>query len=236
MTGQDLRNRVVTAAQGWLGRKESDGSHRAIIDLYNSHKPLARGYPVKYTDPWCAAFVSAAAIQAGLTAIIPTECGCEEYIKRFQALGAWVEEDGYIPSPGDYIFYDWQDDGKGDCTGRADHVGIVISCDGKTVRVIEGNLNNAVGCRTLPVNGQYIRGYGVPDYASLADEPGKKEPCTVPTAPAPPCTVPTVSAPPWWQPYADWAVANHIADGTRGDEPCTRGECWAMLKRLSGGK
>lgn len=221
MTGQDLRGKVVSAAQGWLGRKESDGSHRAIIDLYNSHKPLARGYPVKYTDPWCAAFVSAAAIKAGLTAIIPTECGCEEYIKRFQALGAWVEEDGYIPSPGDYIFYDWQDDGKGDCTGRADHVGIVTSCDGKTVQVIEGNLNNAVGCRTLPVNGRYIRGYGVPDYASLAEEP---------------CTVPAQPAPPWWQPYADWAVEQGIADGTRGDEPCTRGECWAMLKRLSGGK
>lgn len=236
MTGQDLRNRVVTAAQGWLGRKESDGSHRAIIDLYNSHKPLARSYPVKYTDPWCAAFVSAAAIKAGLTGIIPTECGCEEYIKRFRALGAWIEEDDYIPSPGDYIFYDWQDDGKGDCTGRADHVGIVTSCDGKTVRVIEGNLNNAVGYRTLTVNGRYIRGYGVPDYASLADEPGKKEPCTVPTVPAPPCTVPTAPAPPWWQPYADWAVEQGIADGTRGDEPCTRGECWAMLKRLSGGK
>ena len=235
MTGQDLRNRVVTAAQGWLGRKESDGSHRAIIDLYNSHKPLARGYPVKYTDPWCAAFASAAAIQAGLTGIIPTECGCEEYIKRFRALGAWVEEDGYIPSPGDYIFYDWQDDGKGDCTGRADHVGIVTSCDGKTVTVIEGNLNSAVGCRTLPVNGRYIRGYGAPDYASLAEEPDKKEPCTVPAQPAPPCAV-TQASPPWWQPYADWAVEQGIADGTRGDEPCTRGECWAMLKRLSGGK
>lgn len=226
MTEQDLRGKVVAAAQGWLGRKEADGSHRAIIDLYNSHKPLARSYPVKYTDPWCAAFASAAAIQAGLTGIIPTECGCEEHIKRFQALGAWVEEDGHIPAPGDYIFYDWQDDGLGDCAGRADHVGIVTSCDGKTVRVIEGNLNNAVGYRTLPVNGQYIRGYGVPDYASLADKP-QKEPCTAPPAQA---------APPWWQEYADWAVANHIADGTRGDEPATRGECWAMLKRLSEGK
>lgn len=226
MTGQDLRSRVVAAAQGWLGRKEADGSHREIIDLYNSHKPLARGYAVKYTDAWCSTFASAAAIKAGLTNIIPTECGCEEHIKRFRALGAWMEADSYIPSPGDYIFYDWQDDGKGDCTGRADHVGIVTSCDGKTVTVIEGNLNNAVGCRTLPVNGRYIRGYGVPDYASLADEPGKKEPCTVPPVPAPP----------WWQEYANWALEQGIADGTRGDEPCTRGECWAMLKRLSGGK
>lgn len=217
MTGQDLRNKVVTAAQSWLGRKEADGSHREIIDLYNSHSPLARGYKVKYTDPWCAAFASAAAIQAGLTGIIPTECGCEEYIKRFQAMNAWVEEDAYLPAPGDYIFYDWQDDGKGDCTGRADHVGIVTSCDGRTVQVIEGNLNNAVGCRTLPVNGRYIRGYGTPDYGSAAAG-GQTPPA------------------PWYEPYRRWAVEQGIADGTRGEEPATRGEVWAMLKRLSGGK
>ena len=29
-----------------------------IIDGYNAHKPLARGYLVKYTDAWCATFVS----------------------------------------------------------------------------------------------------------------------------------------------------------------------------------
>ena len=27
----------------------------------------------------------------------------------------------------------------GDCTGWSDHVGIVVSCDGSTIRVIEGN-------------------------------------------------------------------------------------------------
>ena len=232
MTGQDLRDKVVTAAKGWEGRRESDGSHREIIDLYNSHTPLARGYKMSYTDPWCSAFVSAAAIQAGLTDILPTECGCEEHIKRFQALGSWVEEDGYVPAPGDCIFYDWQDDGQGDCLGRADHVGIVTACDGKTVTVIEGNLDHAVGYRTIPVNGRLIRGYGVPDYASLADKPQSTEP----PVPAPPCTVPPVPAPPWYQPYADWAAAKGIADGTRGDEPCTRGDCWAMLKRLSEGR
>lgn len=42
MTEQQLRQKVVNTARGWLGRRESDGSHRAIIDLYNAHKPLAR--------------------------------------------------------------------------------------------------------------------------------------------------------------------------------------------------
>lgn len=168
MTEQALRQKVVGIAQGWLGRKESDGSHREIIDLYNSHKPLARGYPVKYTDAWCSTFASAVAIKAELTDIIPTECGCEKHIQLFKALGSWEENDAHVPSPGDYVFYDWDDNGVGDCTGAADHIGIVEKVSGQTIIVIEGNMSNAVGRRTLKVNGRYIRGYGVPKYGSKA--------------------------------------------------------------------
>lgn len=166
MTEQELRQKVVSIAQGWIGCKESNGSHRKIIDLYNSHKPLARGYPVKYTDAWCSTFASAVAIKAGLTDIIPTECGCEKHIQLFKALGSWEENDAHVPAPGDYIFYDWDDNGAGDCTGSADHVGIVEKVSGQTITVIEGNMSNAVGRRTLKVNGRYIRGYGVPKYGS----------------------------------------------------------------------
>ena len=168
MTEKELRANVVSIAQSYIGCKESDGSHKKIIDLYNSHKPLARGYPVKYTDAWCSTFASAVAIKAGLTDIIPTECGCEKHIALFKALGRWQENDAYVPSPADYIFYDWQDTGAGDCTGAADHVGIVEKVTGNTITVIEGNYSNAVKRRTLAVNGRYIRGYGVPDYASKA--------------------------------------------------------------------
>lgn len=172
MTEQELRQKVVSVAQSYLGCKESDGSHRKIIDLYNSHKPLARGYAVKYTDAWCSTFASAVAIAAGLTDIIPTECGCEKHIQLFKGLGSWQENDAYVPSPGDYVFYDWDDSGVGDCTGSADHVGIVVSVSGSTVKVIEGNKNDAVGYRNLAVNGRYIRGYGVPKYSSKATSGG----------------------------------------------------------------
>ena len=84
MTEKQLRAKIVATATAWLGRKESDGSHREIIDVYNAHKPLARGYPVKYTDAWCSTFASAVAIEAGLTDIIPTECGCQKHIELFK--------------------------------------------------------------------------------------------------------------------------------------------------------
>lgn len=170
------RQKVLNIARSWIGCKEDDGSHRKIIDTYNAHKPLPRGYTVKYTDAWCATFVSAVAIKAGVTDIIPTECGCDQQIKLFKKIGEWAENDGYKPSAGDVIFYDWDDSGSGDNTGRSDHVGIVEFCDGKTITVIEGNKNDAVGRRSIHVNGKYIRGFGVPKYSSKASTPSKPSP------------------------------------------------------------
>lgn len=155
---------VLAQAREWIGRNEADGTHKGIIDVYNGHTPIARGYKVKYTDAWCATFVSAVAIRCGLTEIIPTECGCGQMIELFRALGEWQESDSRRPAPGDVIFYDWDDTGAGDCTGWPDHVGFVESVSGGKITVIEGNKNNAVGRRVLAVDGRYIRGYGVPRY------------------------------------------------------------------------
>lgn len=168
MTEQQLRNKVVNIAVGWLGRKESNGSHRAIIDIYNAHVPRAQGYKVSYTDAWCATFASAAFIKAGLTDIAPTECSCSRMIELYKKIGRWKESDSYVPSPGDLIMYDWNDNGVGDNTGTPEHVGIVTSVSGSTIKVIEGNMSNAVGYRTMTANGRYIRGYCVPNFVSKA--------------------------------------------------------------------
>lgn len=163
-----LRMRVVETAQTYLGCREADGSHKAIIDLYNSHEPLAMDYEVQYTDSWCAAFVSAVAIQCGLTDIIPTECGCERQIGLFQGIGCWEERDDVVPLPGDIIYYDWDEKGLGNSTGWADHVGIVVGTKWPFVKVIEGNKGDRVAYRIIPLNDIHIRGFGQPDYASFA--------------------------------------------------------------------
>ena len=157
-------SKVLEQARMWLGIQEGTTSHKNIIDVYNAHKPLARGYAVKYTDAWCATFVSAVAIKAGCTDIIPTECSCPKQIELFKKLGCWAESDSRVPNPGDIIYYDWEDGGNGDNTGVSDHVGIVEKVDGLTITVIEGNYSNSVKRRMLAVNGKYIRGYGVPKY------------------------------------------------------------------------
>ena len=179
------RQKLVSTAASYIGCKEADGSHRQIIDIYNGHKPLARSYAVKYTDAWCATFVSAMAIKCGLTGIIPTECGCGQMIQLFQKLGAWQENDAHVPQPGDVIFYDWDDSGVGDNTGWPDHVGIVESVTGSDIKVIEGNMSDAVGRRTLKVNGRYIRGYGVPAYKGSSTSGSSSSAGTGTPAPAP---------------------------------------------------
>lgn len=156
---------ILYVAKSWLGKNEMDGSHKYIIDLYNTQKKLPRNYRVRYNDEWCATTISALSIFCGYTDIIPTECGCQRMIDLHKKLGTWVEDESRVPEPGWIVFYDWQDSsGKGDGKGWADHVGIVEKVVGNTIYVIEGNRNKSVARRTIMVNGKYIRGYAVPEY------------------------------------------------------------------------
>ena len=165
-------SKVIEQAVAWLGKNEADGSHKEIIDIYNSHRPLARGYAVKYTDAWCATFVSAVAVKLGYTDIMPTECSCYYMVELYKKLGAFIEDESVVPAEGWVLFYDWQDNGSGDNKGAPDHVGIVERVNGNTITVIEGNYDNSVKRRSLAVNGKCIRGYGVPKY----DEEKQPEP------------------------------------------------------------
>ena len=159
-----LRQSLVTAAESRLGINEADGSHKQIVEIYNSQEVLPVGYVLQDTDSWCAAFVTAMAMETGLTEIIPPECGCERQIGLWQELGRWQEWDDYVPQPGDIIYYDWNMEETGECTGWSDHVGIVVGVKWPFLKVIEGNYNDQVGCRVIPVGEITVRGYGLPEY------------------------------------------------------------------------
>lgn len=163
-----LRQKLVDAACAWEGIREDDGSHRVLIDLYNTIDPLPQDYMVTYDDAWCAAFGSVAALEAELLDIIPAECSCNRQIGLFQELGLWEENDAHLPLPGDYIYYDWDFPRSFDCTGWPEHVGIVTGTYGPFIRVMEGNKDDDASYRTIWRNDWCIRGYGLPDYASKA--------------------------------------------------------------------
>lgn len=168
MTENELRERAAAQARDWLGRRESDGSHREIVDIYNRIRPLPRGYRLRYSDPWCAAFVSAVGAAVGLTDTLLPECSCEHMIALYKKAGRWTEDDAYEARTGDLIFYDWQDGGAGDAAGTADHVGLITDYSGGVYRAVEGNVGDAVERREIRRNAKTIRGFARPDYAAKA--------------------------------------------------------------------
>lgn len=152
-------DKILNVARSLINCKESNGSHKQIIDVYNSYTPLPRNYKVKYTDSWCMTFISACFIKAGLAALCPLECSCGNAITKAKSMGIWQEKDDITPNVGDLIMYDWN---KAD--GWPEHVGIVESVTNNQITVIEGNKSNAVGRRVINVGNASIRGYIQPNY------------------------------------------------------------------------
>lgn len=166
MSESAIRQRVVEEAQKYLGVVEGTIEHKRIVDIYNSQRKLPRGYRLQYDDAWCAAFMTFIGIQLGISDVILPEVGCPDMLDLYKAIGRWEERDDYVPQPGDLVMYNW--DGKsGENTGSPDHVGMVVSVKGKTIRVIEGNYQNKVQYRDICVEYIKTRGFCLPDYASL---------------------------------------------------------------------
>ena len=167
------RNAVVNQMLEWEHYSEQNGKFKVIIDGYNSYLPTAvkagcANYAVKYSDEWCATAASYAYIACGIGHLFPVECSCPRMITLAKKMGIWQENDGYVPDPADAVLYDWEDSGSGENTGTPDHIGIVISVDKSkgTFVVMEGNKNEAVGRRTMNVNGRYIRGFITPKFVA----------------------------------------------------------------------
>ena len=154
---------VLDVMRGWLGFSETNGKFREIIDLYNSVKPLPRGYAVQYLDEWCDTCVSAAGIKAGCSELIGRECGVEEHVKIFRKMGIWIEDGTITPEPGYVIVYNW-DKAAQPNDGYSDHIGFVEKVSGGKVTAIEGNRGEKVDRRVIPLGWGYIRGYAAPRY------------------------------------------------------------------------
>ena len=176
MTGNELRRKVADIINAWDGATRGSAKHLEILNIYNNHKPLARGTRVQVGDAHCATTTSAAYIKAGIAEYTGTECGVGKYVEIAKKKGIWTENDAYTPKVGDACVYDWQDGANyatTDNTGAPDHIGIVTKVGGSTFVVTEGNMNGGkVGKRTMKVNGRYIRGFITPDFDMIARKLG----------------------------------------------------------------
>nr|WP_297883992.1 GH25 family lysozyme [uncultured Blautia sp.] len=168
VTAQD----VLNVMRSWLGYSEANGKYMTILNIYNSHKPLARGYAIKPNDEWCDATVSAAAIKAGAVELVGTEVGCEEHVNIFRRKGIWIEDGTIVPEPGDIILYNWDDKTQPN-NGYSDHIGYVEKVTNGKIIAIEGNRGEAVARREIPVGWGMIRGFARPKYAKTSQSTNK---------------------------------------------------------------
>ena len=147
------RGNALAQAQSWVGCKESNGSHKKIIDIYNGYNPASG--KIGYRTPWCAAFVSAVAIKTGNTAVIPVHSYCPSMLNLFAEK---TYNKKYTPNGGDVIFFDWNHNKV------PDHVGMVEKTSGDNVTTIEGNYSDAVKRRTFKKGYSLLLAYGLPNY------------------------------------------------------------------------
>lgn len=163
---------ILAVFKSWFGLSMAAGTHKPIVDLYNTLNPLPMGYRLTYRDSYCDATVTAAFLKLNaLNLIGGGECGVERHIQVFKNAGIWEENGSIIPEVGYICCYNW-DDSTQPNDGFADHIGIVASVDKNASRftVYEGNMGDTgyVGERVVPFGYGYIRGFAKPKYASAS--------------------------------------------------------------------
>jgi hypothetical protein len=86
-------------------------------------------------QPWCQSFVSWCAFTAGVSKF-PKSASTVAASDEFKKQGRWADARNDDPTPGDWIYFDFPDDG----VNRISHVGLCIKNNGDgTIQVIEGN-------------------------------------------------------------------------------------------------
>ncbi|KAA9300760.1 CHAP domain-containing protein [Aerococcus sanguinicola] len=158
---------ILNCARKYIGVRQWSGTHKALIDRYNSVLPRPVGYTMTYADDWCDAFVTAVSDEVGATSLIGRECGVQCHIHRFTQLGIWLGR--AYPKPGDIITFDW------DGGGFADHIGFVEAVSGGRVTTIEGNSGAMVRRNYIRWNDWQVKGYARPHYSSSTAKPSDKD-------------------------------------------------------------
>lgn len=133
-------------ASNFIGVRQGSSKHKKIIDTYNTIKPLPRGYRVKYSDNWCATFVSFVLYMCKCKHKV-YECGAQKMMLKCKK---YLIDDNTKGKVNDIIFYDW------DNNNWCDHVGIISRVTKSAYIVIEGNKDKKVGVRTISKKSKMI--------------------------------------------------------------------------------
>ena len=152
-------------------------------------------------QPWCQSFVSWCAMTAGV-AKFPKSASTVAASDEFKKQSRWADARNDDPTPGDWIYFDFPDDG----VNRISHVGLCIKNNGDgTIQVIEGNTSGTAkgdqrnGGMCVEKTRGYVKdnkkklmnavvGWGRPVYAGEENAPllSKRDAAPAATTPAAP--------------------------------------------------
>ncbi|MCL2818084.1 MAG: CHAP domain-containing protein [Clostridiales bacterium] len=119
---------------------------------------------------WCSRFTVWCARQAGIdsTVIRGSIFPAADNLLGNGAMGSagskYHDKKGYTPKRGDLVFFSYQTIKLPPDSFFCDHVGLVVKVEDGRVFTVEGNCNNRVLARSLPLGDSRIRGYGTPAY------------------------------------------------------------------------
>lgn len=115
---------IIDRAKSQIGVCENPPNSNNVI--YNT---WYYGHPVSGASyPWCAVFISWL-FKAEQSLCIKT-ASCVQMLEWFEKRGQLVK----TPQAGDIVFFKYPTNNR-----RTNHVGLVVSYDGKTINTIEGN-------------------------------------------------------------------------------------------------
>lgn len=118
---------IIDRAKSQIGVTEYPPDSNNVI--YNT---WYYGHPVSGPYPWCAVFISWL-FKAEQSLCIKT-ASCVQMLEWFEKRGQLVK----IPQPGDIVFFKYSTNNR-----RTNHVGLVVSYDGKVINTIEGNTSSS---------------------------------------------------------------------------------------------
>ena len=115
-------------------------------------------------QPWCETwvewlFINTFGYEEGTALTYGGSAACAVHAQLYKNNNAWSNE----AQKGNQIYFF--------VNGAINHTGIVVDVSGSTITTIEGNYSDRVAVNTYYVNDPQIAGYGVPNWAVVANEP-----------------------------------------------------------------
>ena len=153
--GPTTRENVVLVAQSQLGYTES--TLNFVLDENGERKGITR-YGQWYGNPygdWSTMFVSFCLDYAGAKDV-PLNAGADSLLKQWDELGLYRDADEHSPEIGNIIFLKKHASAFG-----ATSVAVIVGFDQNSVRVIEGDVSNAVAELTYSLDDEAVMGYGL---------------------------------------------------------------------------